>query len=342
MVKRLLSRKSSISNKKVLTSYPYYLIILVGNTPNHSDGVGVVLNNFVKHKYIMTSKNDKKSFVFYDSFLSVMKHLNDAEFRECVLKIRDYALEDVDEESSSPMVNVIMAMAKPNLDSAKRRYMASVENGKKGAEYGKLGGAPKGNQNARKKHPLIQPQIQPLDEDVNEDVEEDVNKEVKVNGDDDGDNPSGSIGFQEEEIENDSERLDEREESNERNLGFDFKGFEFVAASEPEKEIHINSKSESNNTPPVSPCSEKEAGCSAARPSHSEVKEGAYDQSEYYRHCLNNYVLDLADMRKGILPNDGKLFWQAVKLYQSLRGCSEQQAVSVISSKVSEIAQRDN
>ena len=297
--------------------------------------------------------NGKNSFVFYDSFLSAMKHLNDAEFRECVLKIRDYALEGVDEESISPMVNVIMAMAKPNLDSAKRRYMASVENGKKGAEFGKLGGAPKGNQNARKKQPLIQPQIQPLDEDVNEDVEEDVNKEVNVNGDDDGDNPSGSIGFQssfsnssisfqEEEIENDSERLEEEEENNERNLGFDLNGFELSTASEEEKEIHINSKSESNNTPPVSPCSEKEAGCSAARPSHSEVKEGAYDQSEYYRHCLNNYVLDLADMRKGILPNDGKLFWQAVKLYQSLRGCSEQHAVNVISSKVSEIAQRDN
>ena len=296
--------------------------------------------------------NGKNSFVFYDSFLSAMKHLGDAEFRECVLKIRDYALEGVDEESSSPMVNVIMAMAKPNLDSAKRRYMASVENGKKGAEYGKLGGAPKGNQNARKNNPQSTPK-RPLDVDVNEDVEEDVNKEVNVNGDDDGDNPSGSIGFQssfsnssisfqEEEIENESERLEEREENNERNLEFDFKGFELSTASESEKEIHINSKSESNNTPPVSPCSEKEAGCSAARPSHCEVKEGAYDQSEYYRHCLNNYVLDLADMRKGILPNDGKLFWQAVKLYQSLRGCSEQQAVSVISSKVSEIAQRDN
>ena len=179
-------------------------------------------------------------------------------------------------------------------------------------------------------------------------------KVVNVKGDDDRDNPSGtiglqssftnsSIGFQEEEIENDSERLEEEEEeNNERNLGFDLKGLEFVAASEVEKESLINSNSESNNTPPVSPYSEKEAGCSAARPSHCEVKEEAYDQSEYYRHCLNNYVLDLADMRKGILPNDGKLFWQAVKLYQSLRGCSEQHAVNVISSKVSEIAQRDN
>ena len=115
----------------------------------------------------------------YDSFLEAMKHLNDAEFRECVLKIRDYALEGNEEESESPMVNVIMALAKPNLDSARRRYMASVENGKKGAEFGKLGGAPKGNQNARKKQPLKQPL------DVNVDVEEDVNEneEVDVNED---------------------------------------------------------------------------------------------------------------------------------------------------------------
>lgn len=105
----------------------------------------------------MAKKDEKRSFVFYDSFLSAMKHLSDAEFRECVLKIRDYALDGVDEESSSPMVNVIMAMAKPNLDSARKRYIASVENGKKGAEYGKLGGAPKGNQNARKNNPPINP-----------------------------------------------------------------------------------------------------------------------------------------------------------------------------------------
>ena len=109
----------------------------------------------------MAKKDEKRSFVFYDSFLSAMKHLNDAEFRECVLKIRDYALEGIDEESESPMVNVIMALAKPNLDSARRRYMASVENGKKGAEFGKLGGAPKGNQNARKNNPPINPETTP-------------------------------------------------------------------------------------------------------------------------------------------------------------------------------------
>ena len=274
----------------------------------------------------------------YDSFLEAMKHLNDAEFRECVLKIRDYALEGVDEESSSPMVNVIMAMAKPNLDSAKRRYMASVENGKKGAEYGKLGGAPKGNQNARKK----QPQKQPLDVDVNDDVEEDANEEVNVNGDDDGDTPSGTIGFQpsfsnsligfqEEEIENDSERLEEREENNERNLGFDFKGFEFVAASEEMGETPIYSKDDNSNSA-SSLCSEEEAGSSAART--RQQKEPGMDMSEYIERCYANSISKLADMRQGKLPHEDNLFWRAVGYYCDLYGCNDR---SIAAKNVSKI-----
>ncbi|MBQ3198352.1 MAG: hypothetical protein IJB63_09585 [Alistipes sp.] len=295
----------------------------------------------------MIKKNEKRSFVFYDSFLEAMKHLNDAEFRECVLKIRDYALEGVDEESSSPMVNVIMELAKPNLDSARRRYMASVENGKKGAEYGKLGGAPKGNQNARKKQPLNQPQKQPLDVDANEDVEEDVNEEVNVNGDDDGDTPSGtigfqssisnsSIGFQEEEIENDSERL---EENNERNLGFDFKGFEFVAASEVEKEPHINSKSESNNTHPVSLCSEEGAGSCAARP--RQQKEPGMDMSEYLEQYIYKNAIKLAHIRKNELPNDDKLFWRTVDFCCDLNGDSKDKAAKFVTDLVNEIIRQN-
>ena len=293
----------------------------------------------------MTKKNEKRSFVFYDSFLEAMKHLNDAEFRECVLKIRDYALEGVDEESSSPMVNVIMAMAKPNLDSARRRYMASVENGKKGAEYGKLGGAPKGNQNARKNQPLKQPLKQPLDVDVNDDVEEDVNEEVDVNGDDDGENPSGtigfqssfsnsSIGFQEEEIENDSERLEEREENNERNLGFDFKGFEFVAASEEMGETSIYSKDDNSNSA-SSPCSEEEAGSSAART--RQQKESGMDMSEYLEQCIYKNAIKLAHIRKNELPNDDKLFWRTVGFCCDLNGDSKDKAAKFVTDLVNEI-----
>ena len=288
--------------------------------------------------------NGKNSFVFYDSFLEAMKHLNDAEFRECVLKIRDYALERIDEESASPNINIIMALVKPNLDAARRRYMASVENGKKGAEYGKLGGAPKGNQNARKKQPLKQP----LDVDVNDDVEEDVNEEVNVNGDDDGDNPSGtigfqssfsnsSIGFQEEEIENERERLEEREENNERNLGFDFKGFEFVAASEEEN--HINSKSESNNTPPVSPCSDEGAGSSAART--RQQKESGMDMSEYLEQCIYKNAIKLAHIRKNELPKDDKLFWRTVDFCCDLNGDSKDKAAKFVTDLVNEIIRQN-
>ena len=317
--------------------------------PNCADGVGVVLNNFVKYKYIMTRKNEKNSFVFYDSFMSAMKHLNDAEFRECVLKIRDYALEGVDEESSSPMVNVIMAMAKPNLDSARRRYMASVENGKKGAEYGKLGGAPKGNQNARKKQPLKQP----LDEDVNVDVEEDVNEEVNVNvnGDDDGDNPSGtiglqssfsnsSIGFQEEEIENDSERLEEREENNESNLGLDFKGFEFVAASEEMGETPIYSKDDNSNSA-SSPCSEEGAGSSAART--RQQKEPGMSIDEYNQMCFEKNIDKLVLMRLGKIPNDDSLFWRTVELHKRIfRNNDEQIAVMALHQAIKELCNDSN
>ena len=275
----------------------------------------------------MLSKNEKKkSFVMYDSFLEAMKHLNDAEFRECFLRIRNYAIDGLEEESASPNINIIMALVKPNLDSARRRYMASVENGKKGAEYGKLGGAPKGNQNARKKQPLIQPQIQPLDEDVNEDVEEDVNKEVNVNGDDDGDNPSGSIGFQssfsnfsigfqEEEIENDSERLEENKEK------------------EPLQEVY-NSKSESNNTPPVSPCSEKEPECSAARP--QQQKDSGMDMSKYLEECIIKNATRLACLRKNALPQDDNLFWRTVGLYCDLYGQSKNDAVRYLNKLISE------
>ena len=291
----------------------------------------------------MIKKNEKRSFVMYDSFLEAAKHLNDAEFRECILRIRDYALEDIDEESQSPYVNIILAMAKPNLDSARRRYMTSVENGKKGAEFGKLGGAPKGNQNARKKQPLKQPQKQPLDVDVNADVEVDENEEVneneKVDVEVDADAPSGtigfqssfsnsSIGFQEEEIENDSERLEEREENNERNLGFDFKGFEFVAASEGEEEIHINSKNESNNTPPVSPCSEKEAACSAARP--RQQKEPGLDMSDYLVECILKNAKRIAYLRKNDLPQDDNLFWRTVGFYGDVYGDSKDDAVKYL------------
>ena len=284
----------------------------------------------------MTKKDDKKmSFVMYDSFLSAMKHLNDAEFRECIMRIRDYALDGIDEESKYSYVNMIMELVKPNLDAARRRYMASVENGKKGAEFGKLGGAPKGNQNARKK----QPPKQPLDVDVNVDVEEDENEneEVDVNVNEDapvGDIvPSSFSGFS---FSTNPHNYQEppREAPSPSNT-------QSIEAEQTNKgETPQYSKTNSSSNPPVGIGSEKDAESFAARPHRRTIKGGAYDQGEYYQLCLNNYVLDLADMRLGILPSEDGLFWQAVDLYKALYGKSNDEAIKTISSTVNEIVQQ--
>ena len=285
----------------------------------------------------MTKKNEKRSFVMYDSFLEAMKHLNDAEFRECVMKIRDYALEGIDEESQSPYVNIILAMAKPNLDSARRRYMASVENGKKGAEFGKLGGAPKDNQNARKK----QPQKQPLDVDANEDVDvnEDENDDIDVYVAADGtsgkqgfsssfSNSSNSVLINEA---NDSERLKKNEEKKEPPTEEQpsHSNASVVGVADKEKgETPIYSKDSSISSAPLGTGSVGEAGSSAARPRRREVKGGVYDQGEYYQLCFNNYMLDLVDMRLGKLPQDDNLFWQAVNVYQAILGNDDKKEVA--------------
>ena len=281
----------------------------------------------------MTKKNEKRSFVMYDSFLEAMKHLNDSEFRECVMKIRDYALEGIDEESQSPYVNIILAMAKPNLDSARRRYMASVENGKKGAEYGKLGGAPKGNQNARKK----QPQKQPLDVDANEDVDVNEDEEVNENANADEADPSGSISVKSSfsnssnsvliNEANDSERLKENEPPVEEQPSHSNASVVGVA-DKGKGETPLYSKDSSISSAPLGTGSVGEAGCSAARPRRREVKTGVYDQGEYYKLCFNNYMLDLVDMRLGKLPKDDNLFWQAVNVYQAILGNDDKKEVA--------------
>ena len=284
--------------------------------------------------------NGKNSFVFYDSFLSAMKLLNDAEFRECVLRIRDYALEGIDEESQSPYVNIIFAMAKPNLDSARRRYEVAVENGKKGAEFGKLGGAPKGNQNARKNNPQSIPK-QPLDVDANEDVDvnEDENDDIDEN--DAADGTSGKQGFSSSfsnfsnsvliNEANDSERLKENEEKKEPRSEEQpsHSNASVVGVADKGKgETPLYSKDSSISSAPLGTGSVGEAGCSAARPRRREVKIGVYDQGEYYKLCFDNYMLDLVDMRLGKLPQDDNLFWQAVNVYQAILGNDDKKEVA--------------
>ena len=226
----------------------------------------------------MMKKNEKRSFVMYDSFLEAMKHLNDSEFRECVMRIRDYALEGIDEESQSPYVNIILAMAKPNLDSARRRYMASVENGKKGAEFGELGGAPKGNKNASKKQPLKQP----LNVDVDDYSNADVNNDAESTPTGLESSYSTSIQGVNNQIENDSDQFEEQKEREEPHN---------EAYSHCSNDCGVGAASENTGEALSS-----NAEVSSATPQRRD--EGGVDMSSYMERIVNRDIGRLATMRQ--------------------------------------------
>ena len=95
---------------------------------------------------VMENKHD--SFVMYRSFVNVAKQLGGDFCNRFIMCICDYGLDG--KEPEEPDLQVFFAIIKPLIDKAHKRHDARRNNGKKGAEYGKLGGAPKGNQNARK------------------------------------------------------------------------------------------------------------------------------------------------------------------------------------------------
>ncbi|MBR1488987.1 MAG: hypothetical protein IJ603_08960 [Bacteroidales bacterium] len=117
--------------------------------------------------------NERQSFVMYASFLEAAENLEPAAFKECILKLRDYALYGQDVLSRDPVVNIILTMAKPNLNAAAARYQRCVDNGKKGKEHGSKGGRPRKGE-TREEYDIRRGKTprKPLDVDENEKVNE--------------------------------------------------------------------------------------------------------------------------------------------------------------------------
>lgn len=107
----------------------------------------------------MNNDNKKGSFVFYDSFFETLQAL-DMEDRESAnmlyRAIALYGLYRIEPQQLTNIQKAIFAGMRAQLEANWIKY----ENGKKGAGFGKLGGAPKGNSNARKTTPK-QPQDNP-------------------------------------------------------------------------------------------------------------------------------------------------------------------------------------
>ncbi len=144
-----------------------------------------------------TKEKTKESFIMYDSFLQAADCLPAEDFKEFILKIRDYALYGIDEPSDNQIINALIIMAKPNLDKAEERRKKAIENGSKGAQFGNQGGAPRKGEtreeyDARRlartpKNPQATP-TEPLNVNVNDNVEVNVdgNGNEKVDGDGNG------------------------------------------------------------------------------------------------------------------------------------------------------------
>lgn len=99
--------------------------------------------------------------MLYRSIVDAAKELEPEEALELLLVWADYALGDTDKiNTDNKYIRLILSQVVPSLDAAERRYAAAVENGKKGAEFGKLGGRPRKNPS---KTPVETPELSPVE-----------------------------------------------------------------------------------------------------------------------------------------------------------------------------------
>ena len=117
----------------------------------------------------------KESFIFYKSFYDAIKKIPEEYQLELYNALSEYCFEGKEPENISGIAEAMFILMKPNIDSAEKRYNASVENGKKG-------GRPKKNKNLKKPSKnLIKTQQEP---NQNLNVDDDVDDNVDVNVDD--------------------------------------------------------------------------------------------------------------------------------------------------------------
>lgn len=124
---------------------------------------------------------ERESFVFYRSFAEALTDLDEITRVHCYDAIIDYAINGSERELQG-IESAVFKLIKPQIDANNRRF-----------ENGLRGGAPKGNQNARKtnknnlettnkqpKNNQKQPNVN-VNENVNVNVNENVNENVNVN-----------------------------------------------------------------------------------------------------------------------------------------------------------------
>lgn len=123
----------------------------------------------------------RDSFIFYRSFQKAIDACSQDDQLLIYKAIANYALDRVEPDLSG-VAQVCWVLIKPQLDANWKRY----DNGCKGGEFGKKGGAPKGNKNANKgKTTPKQPQENPIAVEIttpNNNVNHNLNNNDNSNG----------------------------------------------------------------------------------------------------------------------------------------------------------------
>lgn len=112
------------------------------------------------------------SFVFFKSFSDAMRELGAKNQLKLFWAINDYALYGREPDFKGCMKALWVSLVYI-IDRNRKRYDASVRNGRKGAEYGKRGGRPK-------KNPSPETPKKPLNDNVDVDDNENVNDEKEI------------------------------------------------------------------------------------------------------------------------------------------------------------------
>lgn len=121
---------------------------------------------------------NKDSFVFYGSFFEAAAELDDADRLAFYDALTTYALTGEEPDIGSVVARALFKMAKPQIDANDKRREA----GKKGAEFGKLGGRPKKEENPSgviEENPIG---VMTETPNVNANVNVNANEEIKEKG----------------------------------------------------------------------------------------------------------------------------------------------------------------
>lgn len=132
----------------------------------------------------MNNNSDKENpkrdaFSFFWSLKDAIMGLEDENEKLAIYEaLTDYAFLGIEPTDLTPICKIIWKLVKPNIDSSIKRYDACVNNGKKGAEYGSLGGRPKKKKETPEETPEETPKETPK-KPLNKN--KDKNKDLKEN-----------------------------------------------------------------------------------------------------------------------------------------------------------------